>query len=56
MSSCLLRSFNHPEGAIDDEVVRITSENLTTSDGQDVADAVPGASTDGTDQAGESEV
>jgi hypothetical protein len=41
---------DHPKGAVDIEVVRITSENLTISDGVDVPEPVPRESTDGTDQ------
>jgi hypothetical protein len=47
---------NLPEGAIDFEVAKIASENLTTSNGLDVAEAIPREPTDDTDQAGETEV
>jgi hypothetical protein len=47
---------NHPEGAVDAEVVRIVNENLADPDGLEATKIVPGASTDGTDRAGESEV
>jgi hypothetical protein len=47
---------NHPEEAVDAEVVRIVNENLADPDGLEATKIVPGASTDGTDRAGESEV
>jgi hypothetical protein len=46
----------HPEGAIDLEVTKIASENLTTSGGSDAAKTFLRESTDGVDQAGETEV
>jgi hypothetical protein len=47
---------DHPEGAVNLEVGRITSENLTTSVGLDVLEPVPRESTDDSDRAGETEV
>jgi hypothetical protein len=47
---------DHPEGVVDFEVTRITRENLTTSDGLDVLESILMDSTDGADQAGETEV
>jgi hypothetical protein len=47
---------DHPEGAANAEVVRIANENLMNSDGLDTAELVLRASTNGTDQARESEV
>jgi hypothetical protein len=49
-------SKEHPEVAIDLEVVKITSENSMTSNGVDAAKTTPKESTDGTDRAGEVDV
>jgi hypothetical protein len=48
--------IDHPEGAVDLEVARIASENLTTFDGLDVSESIPRESTDGADQVRETEV
>jgi hypothetical protein len=42
-------SDDHPKGAIDLEVTKITSENLMTSDGLDLMKTILRESTDGTD-------
>jgi protein-tyrosine-phosphatase len=47
---------DHPEGAVDPEVTRIADENVTDPDGLETAKTIVGASTGGTDLAGESEV
>jgi hypothetical protein len=47
---------DRPEGTIDAEVTRIRNENVTSSDGLDVAETVLRVSTDDTNRAGESEV
>jgi hypothetical protein len=47
---------DHPEGVVDLEVARIAHENRTTSDGLDVPESILMDSTDGADQAGETEV
>jgi hypothetical protein len=47
---------NHPIGAVDLEVVKITSENLKTSYGLDDAKTILKESTDGADEVGEVEV
>jgi hypothetical protein len=49
-------SDDHPEGAIDLEVMKIASENLMTSNGLDATKTIPRESTDDTDRAGEAEV
>jgi hypothetical protein len=43
---------DRPEGALDAEVARIVNENLSSSDGLDVAEAVLRPSMDGTDRGG----
>jgi hypothetical protein len=47
---------DHPKEAVDAEVMRITNENLVGSEGLDIAETVPGASMDSTDQAEETKV
>jgi hypothetical protein len=47
---------DRPEGTIDAEVTRIRNENVTSSDGLQVAKTVSRVSTDDTNRAGESEV
>jgi hypothetical protein len=47
---------DHPYGAVDFELGRITSENLKTSDGMDAPEPVPRESIDGADQVEEMEV
>jgi hypothetical protein len=40
------------EGAVDLKVMRITSENLTTSEGLGAMETIPGETSDGADQEG----
>jgi hypothetical protein len=47
---------DYPKEAVDFEVGRIASDNLTISDGTDAPEPVPGESIDGIDQAEEAEV
>jgi hypothetical protein len=47
---------DRPKGAADAEVATIINEKLMSSNSLDVAETVQGASMDGTDRAGESEV
>jgi hypothetical protein len=47
---------DRPKGAADAEVATIINEKLMSSNSLDVAETVQGASMDGTDRVGESEV
>jgi hypothetical protein len=49
-------SGDHREGAVNVEITRIESENLTTSDGQGVAETVTSVAPDGTEQEERAEV
>jgi hypothetical protein len=49
-------SEDHPEGVVDLEVVRITSENVATSDALGATETVPSETSDGTNQEGGAEV
>jgi hypothetical protein len=46
----------HPEGVVDFEVMKIASENLTTSSGLEGAETISRETPDGADQAEEMEV
>jgi hypothetical protein len=47
---------SHPEELVDLEVTKIANEKLTTFDGLDDAETIPGTSTDVADRAVETEV
>jgi hypothetical protein len=49
-------SEGHPEGAVDLEVMKITSENMMTSNGLGTMENVPRESTDDTNQGGGAKV